>query len=263
MLTVCESPIARKFTAAGTLSTVELGILSDIHRRRRRFRSGTDFGHNELPNRSLYILASGWGFTYILLPDGSRQIIDFRIPGDIIGWGSLVLPKSDRMVAMITSAEASEVLEADVLSTFVATPGLVRGFLLAASRDESVAAERLAGLGRRQASERIAHFLLELAMRLKAVGLCGKQGFSCPLTQYHLADALGLTPVHVNRVLRDLREDGLVTFQKGKVTFDDFDSLVLFANFDGAYLDCTLSEPRRASGPDHRPKAAERSHPGP
>ncbi len=69
----------------------------------------------------------------------------------------------------------------------------------------------------------MAHLLLELCARLRLVGVGDFDGFDCPLTQYHLADALGLSAVHVNRVLRHLREDGLVTFQKGRVVFDDLD----------------------------------------
>ena len=97
--------------------------------------------------------------------------------------------------------------------------------------------EHLVNLGRRSAEERMAHFLLELGARLKLVGIGNRTGFDCPLTQYHLADALGLSAVHVNRILRQLREEGLVTFQKGRVEFDDFDRLTDRAGFDTAYLD--------------------------
>jgi CRP-like cAMP-binding protein len=83
----------------------------------------------------------------------------------------------------------------------------------------------------------MAHFLLELGARLKLVGMGDRSGFDCPLTQYHLADALGLSAVHVNRVLQHLREEGLVTFQKRRVVFDDFDRLQDLADFDPAYLD--------------------------
>jgi CRP-like cAMP-binding protein len=83
----------------------------------------------------------------------------------------------------------------------------------------------------------MAHFLLELGARLELVGLGTKEGYLCPLTQYHLADALGLSSIHVNRVLRELREAGMVTFQNGKVTFDDRDRLVEFVDFDSDYLD--------------------------
>lgn len=83
----------------------------------------------------------------------------------------------------------------------------------------------------------MAHFLLELSARLHLVGIGDRSGYECPLTQYHMADALGLSAVHVNRVLRHLREEGLVTFQNGRVKIDDLDGLVSLANFDVAYLD--------------------------
>ena len=97
--------------------------------------------------------------------------------------------------------------------------------------------EHLVNLGRRNAHERTAHFLLELGARLKLIGLATNEGYACPLSQYMLADALGLTAVHINRVLRELREDGLLTFQKGRVSFDDFDRLVAAVDFDKTYLD--------------------------
>ena len=97
--------------------------------------------------------------------------------------------------------------------------------------------EHLINLGRRDALQRTAHFLLELGARLILVGLGTKAGYDCPLSQYLLADALGLSAVHINRVLRQLREGGLLTFRDGKVIFDDFDGLVALAEFDLTYLD--------------------------
>lgn len=109
--------------------------------------------------------------------------------------------------------------------------------LWAASRDEAMVVEHLVGIGRRDARERTAHFLLELAARLKLVGMATTAGFACPLSQYMLADALGLSAVHVNRILRELREAGLVTFQHGQVVIHDFDGLVTLADFNLHYLD--------------------------
>ncbi len=97
--------------------------------------------------------------------------------------------------------------------------------------------EHLVSLGRRNAQERTAHFLLELGARLTLVGMGTADGYACPLSQYLLADALGLTAVHINRVLRELREAGLVSFQKGQVEFHDLAGLVALADFDLAYLD--------------------------
>ena len=99
--------------------------------------------------------------------------------------------------------------------------------------------EHLVNLGRRDADGRMAHFLLELGSRLALVGMGSQTGYDCPLTQYHLADALGLSPIHVNRVLKQLREAGLITFRHGRVTIHDHSRLVDLAEFDPAYLDQT------------------------
>lgn len=109
----------------------------------------------------------------------------------------------------------------DLLDNFGKTPRLATAVLWAASRDEAMVVEHLVGIGRRDAKERTAHFLLELGARLKLVGLGSTSGYACPLSQYLLADVLGLSAVHVNCVLRELREDGLVTFQHGRVEIHD------------------------------------------
>ena len=159
------------------------------------------------------------------------------MPGDFLGLRSVLLRTADHNVEPVTKVEAAEVHVADLLDTFTRTPRLATAVLWAASRDEAMLVEHLVGLGRRNAAERTGHFLLELAARLRLVGLGDKSGYACPLSQYLLADALGLSAVHVNRVLRELREAGLVTFQNGHVHFDDFDGLVTFADFDRTYLD--------------------------
>ena len=144
---------------------------------------------------------------------------------------------SDHNIEPVTKVEASEVLVRDLLETFSDTPRLATAVLWAASRDEAMVVEHLVSLGRRDAKERTAHFLLELGSRLKLVGLGSNSGYACPLSQYLLADTLGLSAVHVNRVLRELREDGLVTFQHGQVEFHDLEGLVELAEFDKTYLD--------------------------
>lgn len=133
----------------------------------------------------------------------------------------------------------SEIKASDLIDAFSQNQRLATAVLWAASRDEAMVVEHLIDLGRRNAIERLAHFLLELGSRLTLIGTGNTAGYACPLTQYHLADALGLSAVHVNRALRQLREKGLVTFQNGRVNFDSYDRLVAFAGFDPAYLDQT------------------------
>jgi CRP-like cAMP-binding protein len=171
------------------------------------------------------------------LKDGQRQIIEFKIPGDFLGLRSVLLHVSDQSIEPITDIEVSEFHASDLLGTFAQMPRLATAILWAASRDEAMVVEHLVNIGRRDAAERMASFLLELGSRLMLVGLGSREGFKCPLTQYLMADAIGLSAVHVNRVLRQLREDGLVTFRDGFVAFDDYDRFAEFAEFDPTYLD--------------------------
>jgi CRP-like cAMP-binding protein len=193
--------------------------------------------HEGQTHASAFILAEGWACSYKILPDGERQIVDFQIPGDFLGLRSILFRTSDHSIEAVTPIEVSEVVATDIFDAFSHAPRLATAVLWAASRDEAMVVEHLVNLGRRSAEERMAHFLLELAARLKLVGLGDMTGYDCPLTQYHLADALGLSAVHVNRVLRHMREEGFVTFQKGRVVFDDFVRLKGLAGFDTAYLD--------------------------
>lgn len=232
-----KSPLTRKLSAYVALSDTDLATLARLDRRNRSFAPGHEMFHEGQINASAYILAQGWAFAYKLLPDGERQIVDVQIPGDFLGLRSILFRTADHSVEAVTRIEASEVLTSDLLDAFSDAPRLAIAILWATSRDEAMVVEHLVNLGRRSAEERMAHFLLELGARLNLVGMGDKTGFDCPLTQYHLADTLGLSAVHVNRILRHLREEGLVTFQKGRVTFDDFERLVTLAAFDTAYLD--------------------------
>ena len=232
-----NSPFARKLGAFVALSGDDLATLDQLHQRRRTFLAGVDMVHQGQADQSAFILASGWACSYKLLSNGARQIVDFQIPGDFLGLRSVLFRSADHNIEPVTLVEASEVIITDLMDAFVRTPRLATAVLWAASRDEAMVVEHLVGIGRRNALERTAHYLLELGARLKLVGLATRTGYDCPLSQYLLADALGLSSVHVNRVLRQLREMEFLTFQKGHVNFDDIDGLVGLADFDKAYLD--------------------------
>ena len=231
------SPLARKLGAFVALSPEDLATLDRLHARRRRFPAGADLMHEGQTDQAAFILAEGWACSYKLLPNGTRQIIDFQVPGDFLGLRSVLFRTADHSIEPVTEVEASVVLASDLLDAFARTPRLATAVLWAASRDEAMVVEHLVSIGRRNALERTAHYLLELGARLRLVGLGTAEGYACPLSQYMLADALGLSAVYVNRVLRQLREEGLLTFQQGQVTFDDFERLVALTDFDKAYLD--------------------------
>jgi CRP-like cAMP-binding protein len=237
VMSIHQSPLTLKLSAFVALAADDLETLARFHRRRRTFLAGHEMIHEGQRNTSAFILAEGWACSFKLLSDGERQIVDFQVPGDFLGLRSILFRTSDHSTEAVTRIEASEVLTSDLLDGFATSPRLATAILWATSRDEAMVVEHLVNLGRRSAEMRMAHFLLELGARLKLVGVGDKTGFDCPLTQYHLADALGLSAVHVNRVLRHLREDGLVTFQKGRVTFDNLPGLITLGKFDAEYLD--------------------------
>jgi CRP-like cAMP-binding protein len=232
-----NTPLALKLGGFVDLSDAELSVLEDLHKRRRSFAAGPDLVHQGQSDQAAYILISGWACSYKLLEDGQRQIIDFQIPGDFLGLRSVVLHLSDHSIEAVTDIEVTEVVVADLMEAFSDTPRLAKAVFWAASRDEAMVVEHLINIGRREAEIRVAHFFLELGARLTLVGLGSKAGYACPLTQYMMADALGLSSVHVNRVLRKLREAGMVTFRDGYVAFDDYNRSVEFADFETTYLD--------------------------
>jgi CRP-like cAMP-binding protein len=232
-----NSPLSRKFGVFVALSPSEVTVLNGLHQRRRTFVAGRDLVDQGQSDQAAYILCSGWACSYKLLSDGQRQVVDFQIPGDFLGLRSVLLRVSDHGIVPVTDIEVTEVHAADLLDAFAKTPRLAAAVLWAASRDEAMVVEHLVGVGRRDAGERVAHFLLELGARLTLVGLGSKAGYACPLSQYMLADALGLSAVHVNRVLRQLREKRMLTFRDGHVRFDNYAKLAEFAQFDPAYLD--------------------------
>lgn len=232
-----DNPLARKLATFTSLPAGDLQTLSDWHGLRRKFSASRSMIHHGETAQSAFILAKGWACSYKILRNGGRQIFDFKIPGDFMGLRSMLFRSSDHCVEPITAIEASQFLQGDMIATFSKSPGLAAAMLWAAARDEAIVVEHMVGMGRRNAMERTAHCLLELGARLRLVGLSDTDGYDCPLSQYLLADALGLSAVHVNRVLRDLREQGLLTFQHGRVSFDNLKGLVDMAGFDTAYLD--------------------------
>lgn len=232
-----NTPLVQKLSAFVALSDVELTVLETLRKRSRTFVAGRDLIHQGQAGSAAYILDAGWACSYKLLENGQRQIVDFQIPGDFLGLRSVLLQVSDHTIESITDVEVTEVLGSDLLEAFAHTPRLAAAVLWAASRDEAMVVEHLVNIGRRDAVERTAHFLLELGSRLTLVGLGTRAGFSCPLTQYQLADALGLSAVHVNRVLRKLREGGMLSFRDGLVSFISYDRTAQFADFDPVYLD--------------------------
>jgi CRP-like cAMP-binding protein len=172
-----------------------------------------------------------------LLPDGGRQVINFSLPGDFMGLRRILLRTSDHSFATFSDCIVSPVSVKRAISVFNEYPRLGAAILWAVSRDEAMVVEHLVGVGRRSAIERIAHFFLELGDRLRLVGMASGTKFGCAINQHLLADTLGLTAIHVNRVLRQLREKGFITVKEHRVVIEDAKGLMKPAGYDAGYLD--------------------------
>lgn len=224
--------LARKLTYFVPLSSTELAGLAELQSAPVHVTRGKELMHQGEKGQVAYILHSGWGCSFKILRDGARQIITFPVPGDLIGLRSVLLKTSDHAFSAITDAQVSRISVARVTTLIDEFPRLATAIMWATSRDEAVTVEHLASIGRRTALERTAHFFLELRDRLQLVGLASGTEYECPLNQYVIADALGLSAIHVNRVLRQLRELDLLTFQDHKVTLQDAAGLAELAGYD-------------------------------
>ena len=228
------SALVQKLNRFLPLKPDELASLAGLEARRRPITAHTEIVHERQEGHHAFILQEGWACAYKLLPDGGRQVIDFSVPGDFMGLRSVLLRTSDHGFAAVTDIVVAEVSARQMIDTFQRVPRLGAAILWAASRDEAMVVEHLVNIGRRNALVRTAHLLLELGLRLQLVGLGSESGFVCPLNQYLMADALGLTAIHVNRVLRQLRERGLVTFREGRVEFHDLKACATSPNTTAA-----------------------------
>lgn len=223
--------LAKKLGTFMQLSSAETHCLAELQTKPVRVKAGGALVREGESGHLAYILQAGWACSFKLLPDGGRQIITFPLPGDCIGLRSVLLHTSDHSFSALTDVTVCGVDSARMMQIFAEFPRLGAAILWAASRDEAMVVEHLVSIGRRTAIERTAHFFLELAERLRLVGLATERDFECPLNQYVLADALGLSAIHVNRVLRQLRERKLLTYKAHRVTILDSKRLTLLAGF--------------------------------
>jgi CRP-like cAMP-binding protein len=234
---LADSALVRKLGSFIRLSATELNILIDIQSNSRRIARQAEVVHEGQSGHQVYVLQEGWASCYKDLADGGRQIITFSVPGDCLGLRSVLLRTSDHSFATITDALVSIVPSQRITSLFHDQPRLGAAILWAASRDEATTVEHLVNIGRRSAIQGMAHLILELYERLQLVGLATPTGFDCPLNQHAFADALGLSAIHVNRTLRQLRERGLITLSEHRLVIHDPEKLRELAEYNSSYLD--------------------------
>jgi CRP-like cAMP-binding protein len=183
----------------------------------------------------VHLIVEGWAARYKLLADGARQITAFLIPGDFCDLHVTILGEMDHSIMTLTRAKVAYIPRSkmDVLTE---RPGLAKAFWWATLVDEAVLRAWIVNVGRRGAFEAIGHLMCELYVRMKNIGLADDHVFELPLTQEELGDALGLTPVHVNRVLQRMRSDDLISFKGGWLTIHDYRGLEKASGFNPNYL---------------------------
>lgn len=189
------------------------------------------------------VLVSGFAFRQKLAGDGARQIVALHIPGDALDFQNLFLDVSDHSLQMLTRGEVAFVKIHDLQVLARERSAVGHAILVKILVEASIFREWVLKIGRRDAKSRVAHLLCELGVRLDAEGLAENYGYELPMTQEQLADAVGLTPVHVNRTLKALDAEGLIVRSKRSISFPDWKRLRSVGDFNQRYLHL---EPQRS-----------------
>lgn len=222
------------------------GLCADVRSHRAK---GDLIKEGDRPDH-VFLLVEGWAYRYKILHDGKRQIMAYLVPGDLCDVHIFILKQMDHSIGLISDAKVAAIPKEKMLALFAERPNLAQALWWSTLTDEAVLREWIVNMGQRDAYERVAHLLVELWLRLKAVGRTANGSFELPVTQADLGDTLGLTSVHVNRTLQRLRTDGLVQFSRGRLLIPDVPRLMAVTRFEANYLhlDGGMAERARAVG---------------
>jgi CRP-like cAMP-binding protein len=195
----------------------EIRFIQTMKLDHRQLPAGTDIIHPGQEDAELYTLFSGWAFRYKSLPDGRRQILNFLLPGDLVGLQASLLSAAQHGIEALTEVELCVFPRRRTYELFARMPALAYELAWLGSREESLIDENLTSVGQRNAQERIAALLISLYRRADALGLVSEESFAFPPTQQHLADALGLSLVHTSKTWSRLRRAGLFSLSGGRL----------------------------------------------
>lgn len=213
----------------------ETGLL-DLPLRVRDLAADTDIVREGDRPTDCCVVLTGFLCRYRVTAGGKRQIMSFHLPGEIPDLQSLYLKVMDHNLGTLAPSRVALVAHEAVLETIRLHPRIGAAFWRATLIDAAIFREWTVSLGRRSAHGRIAHLICELGMRFGAVKMADNNTFPMPMTQSELGDAMGLSAVHVNRTLMELRSEGLIDWRNGVMTVLDWDRLASTAEFDPTYL---------------------------
>jgi CRP-like cAMP-binding protein len=230
-----ESVLIRKLEGWGPLTSSHKEILDKVTAQSHVVDSHQDLIRQGERPTNVHLILEGLAYRYKILKSGRRQIFAYLVPGDFCDLHTFILKAMDHSVATISRCVVVEIPQNTVLDLTENHPRIARALLWATLVDEAVLREWIVN-GRRPAREGLAHLLCELSVRLEAVGLVYDGGYDLKLTQADLGDTLGISFVHVSRVLKYLRQKGLVTVSERAVHIPNLAKLKAFAGFNPNYL---------------------------
>lgn len=230
------APLVRKLESRAVLDEEDrAAILALPYRLQVTEREAYLVREGEQPERACLLL-SGFAFRQKITSQGMRQIISLHIPGDFVDLQGVLLNLSDHNVQALTRCEFAVVARADIRALARVRPTVGLAMWTDTLIDASIFREWVVNVGRRDAMTRIAHLLCEVARRMEAAGLADRLRYEMPMSQEQLADATGLTPVHVNRMLRDLDRSELIVRNHRTIVIKDWKGLSELADFNENYL---------------------------
>lgn len=231
-----DSPLVRKLNGFVELSRRDAQELESLCRPSQRLPARTRLMEEGERPQDIFLLLEGWACRLKVLPNGSRQILGYLIPGDICDIHAYILEQMDHAIDLLSVGRVARISPERMQAVLNDRPAVRRAFEWATLVDIAVLRQWLISASRRSAQGRMAHFFLEMWLRMRQVGLAEDGQFAFPLTQVHLGDTLGLTPIHVNRTLQQMRAEGIVSFARKRMTILNPDRLAELAQFEPDYL---------------------------
>lgn len=225
-----------KLAARSTLSAEELDAVRNLPATPRRIATHGEIVRLGEQVDHACLIAEGLVSRFAQMEDGRRQHISLHLPGDMVDLYSLLLPAAPTPLVALTATTLFQIPHAALRDVAFRFPALAASFWRECVIDGNIIAQWLVSAGRRDARGRLAHLFCEMAVRSSHIQRYRNGSFPFPMTQEQIADALGLTPVHVNRSLQALRAEGLVRVSRGEVTIIDWEGLKFVAEFGQAYL---------------------------
>lgn len=233
--TILERVLA-KYRTRAPLDTADCTALLGLPFRLATYEPGKYLVREGSTPTHCCLILSGLTYRHKLTPDGSRQIVSIHIPGDFVDLESALLTTADHNVQALTRCETALIPTAAIVSLIDGHPRIGRAMWIDTLIDASIFREWVVNVGRRDARSRLAHLLCEFARRLEISGMAKPGGYELPMSQEQLADATGLTAVHVNRTLKAMEAEGLVRRTKRFIEIPDWERLRNVAGFSELYL---------------------------